>query len=661
MKNGNLFPGATREDAGVLFGVRSGTATRVWVSLFDDAGERETERVELAREDETLFSGHVSGLKAGARYGFRADGRYDPSSGFWFDPDKLLTDPFAKAIDRPYHYDARLGSRRGEGADTAALMPKAIVVDDLPALPLAPPRFPPGGLIYELAVRSFSMRNPEVPAEKRGTIAALAEPAVIAHLRRLGVSAVELLPIVAWMDERHLPPLGLSNAWGYNPVSFMALDPRLAPGGMAELRDTVAALHREGIGTILDVVFNHTAESDAQGTTLSLRGLDARAYFRHAADGTLINDTGTGNTLACDHPQVHELVLASLRHFVEQAGVDGFRFDLATVLGRTATGFDADGGLLHALRADPVIGGRVLIAEPWDIGPGGYRLGQFGAPFGEWNDRFRDDVRRFWRGDRGMIGTLATRLAGSFDCFTDGPVTRSVNFLAAHDGMTLFDCTAYSQKHNEANGEANRDGHSENHSWNNGVEGPSSDPAVRDARAQDARAMLATLFASRGAIMLAAGDEWGRSQHGNNNAYAQDNEAFWLDWEARDHGLEAYVAELAVLRGAFPVLGRTARLTGAQGADGLPDVGWMKEDGGALEPADWDNPERRCLAMLLSLGAEGGRLAVCVNGERGSVTFKLPARDGWSWRLLVEEDTLLGEAPSVQGRSVGFFLEERDT
>ncbi|PZO81567.1 MAG: glycogen debranching enzyme GlgX [Mesorhizobium amorphae] len=645
-----VVPGVALEDGGARFCVRSADAARVWVSLFDAMGERETGRHELERVGADLFAGTIAGVEEGARYGLRADGEYAPERGLWFDPDKLLIDPEATAIDRPFRFDAQLAAPRG-GGDTAWLMPKCVVERD--AVPLEPqvPLLGEGGLVYELAVRAFTMRHPDVPETKRGTVAALAEPAVIAHLKRIGVSAVELMPVTAWMDERHLPPLGLSNAWGYNPVAFSVLDPRLVPGGWSELRETVAALRAEGIGTVLDVVFNHTAESDAEGPTLSLRGLDPMASFRHMPDGRLVNDTGTGNTLACDHPAVVDLAMRSLRRFVLQAGVDGFRFDLAPILGRTERGFDRDAPLLRALREDPVTGGRVLIAEPWDIGHDGYQLGRFGAPFGEWNDRFRDDVRRFWRGDRDCAGALATRLSGSFDIFGEDARTRTVNFLAAHDGMTLADLSAYERKHNEANGEANRDGHGENHSWNNGVEGATDDPAVLAARAGDRRALLATLYASRGTIMLTAGDEWGRSQGGNNNAYAQDNAGFWLDWESRDLGLEAYVAELAALRGDFAPLRETARLEEG-------DVAWLDVSGRALEEADWHDAERRRLAMVLE-GGEAGRLAVCINGDRRAVHFALPERAGFCWEAAVGEPRTGPDGVLVAGRSIGFVREKR--
>ncbi|WP_432284544.1 glycogen debranching protein GlgX [Aminobacter sp. BA135] len=652
--------GATVGDDGIRFAVWSGAAERMWVSLYDVDGKAETARLEMPRSDDGVFALDVAGLGEGTRYGFRADGRYAPDNGLWFDPDKLLVDPYARRIDRPYRYDARLAAPRGQGGDSAALMPKAIAAT-LPLAPHAAPAFRPGGLIYEVPVRAFTMRHPDVPKRLRGTIRALAEPVIIDHLLKIGVSAVELMPVTAVMDERHLPRLGLSNAWGYNPVSFMALDPRLAPGGIADLSETTAALHAAGIGVILDLVFNHTAESDELGPTLSLRGLDNGAYYRAAVDdpGRYANDTGTGNTLACDHPVVQELVLDSLRHFIVHAGIDGFRFDLAPVLGRVGGEFSTDAPLLQAMRHDPVIGDRVLIAEPWDIGHNGYRLGGFPAEFLEWNDRYRDDVRRFWRGDRGLVGALATRLAGSSDSFGGGAQTRTVNFIAAHDGMTVADLVRYERKHNEANGEHNHDGHNENFSWNNGVEGESGDPEISAERSRDISALLATLFASRGAIMLTAGDEFGRSQRGNNNAYAQDNELTWLDWAERDVALEDFVAELGKLRREVPALAQLGFLSGAvpDGAQ-VADVEWLTEAGRAMSDANWYEPDRHRLTMLLGNGAaEGGRLAVMINGARRDVHFALPARSAFEWRHAMVGAHPAGGRFSVPARSVSFAIE----
>ncbi len=547
-------PGVYLSERGARFAVRS--ATPVTLCLFGTEGER---HVAMAGAD-GIWSVEVPGIVAGQAYGYRAAA----------DPAKLLVDPHAVELDRPFAYDARLRERE---VDTGGLVPLAIVRDSPPTGPLSSPLFAPGGLIYELNVRGFTMLHPAVPEAQRGTIAALAHPAVIAHLRSLRVSAIELMPIVAWIDERHLPPLGLTNAWGYNPVVPMAIDPRLAPGGVAELRDTVAALRAAGIGVILDLVFNHTGESDVHGPTLSLRGFDEALYYAHADDGTLINDTGTGNTLDCSRPEVRAMILDSLRHFA-RCGVDGFRFDLATILAR-GPGFDAQAPIFAEIAADPLLASRVMIAEPWDIGPGGYRQGEFPADWLEWNDRYRDDVRRFWKGD-GAAGVFATRVAGSADVFGSGD-TRTVNFVAAHDGFTLADTVAYAERHNQANGEDNRDGHGDNHSWNDGVEGPTDDPMVIVRRNADVRALLATLFASRGTIMLSAGDEFGRTQRGNNNAYAQDNAIGWVDWTARDRALEAFAFALADFRAAHD-LTRVAPYADAE---------WRTLAGEAMAATDW--------------------------------------------------------------------------
>jgi glycogen debranching enzyme len=526
------------------FTLRSPRAQAIDLCLF--AGDKE-QRVAMHRLGDVwqgdLWHAALEGDLTGARYGYRAQGEWAPDKGLWFDPAKLLVDPYAVELDRRFAYDPRLSQ---PGVDTAGLVPRAIVPAAAHRVPHRAPRFAPGGLIYELNVRGFTRTHPDLPETLRGTVGALAHPAILAHLQKLSVGAVELMPITAWCDERHLPPLGLRNFWGYNPVAMMALDPGLCPGGMAELRATVAALHAAGIGVILDLVFNHTGETDRLGPVLSLRGLDNAAYA-HDGDGALINDTGCGNTLDFANPHVRALTVAALRHFVEQAGVDGFRFDLAPVLAR-GPGFDPQAPIFAEILAEPSLADRVMIAEPWDIGPGGYQLGRFPPNWLEWNDRYRDDVRRFWKGE-GDIGTLATRLAGSADLFGE-QACRSVNFLAAHDGFTLADLLAYDTRHNWANGEQNRDGHGENHSWNHGVEGPSDDPAVRARRRADARALIATLFASTGTIMLTAGDEFGRTQGGNNNAYCQDSPIGWVDWSHRDVELEAYVARLAAWRAA---------------------------------------------------------------------------------------------------------------
>jgi glycogen operon protein len=561
--------GARPAARGFEFAVQARQAHAVELCLFE--GERET-RFAMARDGE-IFAVTLP-VEPGQKYGLRAHGPWLPEQGLFFDPSKLLVDPYATQLDRRFVYDARLSQY---GVDTAALVPKAVVTAPLTALAPRAPFFAPGGLIYELNVRGFSMKHPEVPAHLRGTIAALALPSIIDHFRKLHVSAVELMPAVAWIDERHLPPLGLHNAWGYNPVVPMALDPGLAPGGLAELRDTVVTLHDAGIGVILDLVLNHTGESDLEGPILSLRGLDNECYAC-GPDGVLTNYSGTGNMLNAADPSVQAMILETLRHFVRGAGVDGFRFDLAPILARSPV-FDPHASIFTAIAVDPLLQDRVMIAEPWDLGPGGYQLGHFPDSWLEWNDRYRDDVRRFWRGDRRSAGALATRILGSSDIFS-GQTTRSVNFIAAHDGFSLADLTAYSEKHNAANGEENRDGSNENFSWNNGVEGPSSDPSVLQRRRADIKALLATLFLSRGAIQLTAGDEFGHSRQGNNNAYAQDNGITWLDWEGRDLELAEFAAECARIRDS------ALRSTNFVGK-----ACWYDLDGEILTPQKWDSDE----------------------------------------------------------------------
>ncbi|OWV66268.1 glycogen debranching enzyme [Rhizobium sp. R339] len=658
MQDSNSARGAIVFETGVGFAVWSHDAAQIELCLFEDDGNREFARLPMARDSDQVHRLFVDGLRQGARYGYRADGIYAPENGLWFDPSKLLLDPYAKEIDRPFRYDPRLGIY---GEDSQDLMPKAIVTSDTRAA-IGKPLFKPGGFIYEVAVRPFTILHPDVPEAERGTVAALAHPSVIAHLKRIGVDAVELMPITAWIDERHLPPLGLTNGWGYNPVGLMALDPRIVPGGMAELRKTVAALHTEGIAVILDLVFNHTGESDRYGTTLSLRGLDNLHYYHHAQNspGELVNDTGTGNTIACDHPEVRRLVIDSLRHFVLNSGVDGFRFDLAPVLGRTATGFQRDGGTLAAILADEVLADRIMIAEPWDIGPGGYQLGNFPPAFLEWNDRVRDDLRCYWRGDHWKTGSLATALAGSSDIFSrnDGQETRSVNFLAAHDGFTLIDLVSYAGKHNDANGEHNRDGHNENHSWNNGVEGETLYPSIRKRRINDVMALISTLFATRGSIMLTAGDEGGRSQRGNNNAYCQDNEITWLDWKALNEDLVAHTAFVSGLRRRFTVFSEMDFLSGNG------DVEWISLSGEPMTVAEWEAPSLSTLGMLLATGERSSRgkqtrLAVLFNRSENRQLFTLPGEGEPGWRQLTPEGAKkAGARVTVEPRSVAFFIEK---
>ena len=497
-----------------------------------------------------------------------------------------------------------------------------------------------------------------MPEALRGTCAGLAHPAALAHLTRLGITTVELMPIAAAIDERHLARAGLTNYWGYNPVALFVPDPRLAPAGIDELRACVAALHAAGIEVILDVVLNHTGEGDARGPTLSLRGLDNASFYRTLAGDAAryVDDTGCGNTLALDRAPMLRLALDALRHYAEAAGVDGFRFDLATTLGRRDVGFDPAAPLLQAIAQDPVLRELKLIAEPWDVGPGGHRLGTFPPGWGEWNDRYRDAARRFWRGDAGFTGELATRVAGSADVFAtrSRPPSRSVNFVVAHDGFTLADLVAHATKHNEANGEDNRDGTDANWSWNHGVEGPTADPVIDAARGRDIRNLLATLLLSRGTPMLAMGDELGRTQQGNNNAYAQDNPLTWVDWGAADGALTDFVARLVELRKRHPALRDERWLTGAPvDASGIPDIEWRHPDGRAMTGADWTRVDGRALVAVLHANCTGAstgdRVAIAFNAGGEAVTVHWPdAREGFVWRRSVDTALPAGYSASAE-------------
>ena len=592
--------GATITAEGVNFAVYSESATKIWVSIYDEQ-DQETDRFELDVHQDNIRAGLIAGLGAGTHYGLRADGEYNPEQGYFFDPQKLLVDPYARRLDRVFVRSPRLRLDRQEAVDTAPLIPKAIVTGDGNEAIMPRNRAPK--LMYELNVRGFTMRHPSVQGPLRGTVAGLTTKRVIDHFKYLGVDTVELMPIAAWIDDGHLPSLGLTNAWGYNPVSYFAPDPRLLPRGPQELRNMTDLYRKNGISVILDVVYNHTGEGDENGPMISLMGLDAKTYYRFVeVDGRqhLVNDTGTGNTLRCDHPATQRLVIESLRYWVEELGVSGFRFDLAPVLGREP-GFNPNAVLLQKIKADPVLSKAILVAEPWDPGPGGYQLGQFGREFREWNDTYRDEVRSFWRGDDGKIGALAGKVAGSAEIFNFAgrKPAHGVNLLAVHDGFTLRDLVSYGEKHNESNGEDNRDGHNNNSSWNCGVEGETDDPAINAARKRDVRALLATLFLSRGTPLIQQGDEMYRTQSGNNNAYAQDNEITWVDWEHNDGDLVDFVAAVHKFRKAHPALTHEHFMTGTPDKNGVRDVVWLHPDGREMNEGDWQDSSASVLGMQL--------------------------------------------------------------
>jgi glycogen debranching enzyme GlgX/4-alpha-glucanotransferase len=601
--------------------------------------DREVVRAPMARDAQGVLRGVAPGFGAGARYGFRVQGPYDPQRGRRFDPSKLLADPYAWRFDRPFHLHP---SMFAFGEDTSRYAPKAIAGTP-PAAEPGHKRIPPESLvIYELNLRGFSRLNPAVPEAARGSFAGLAHPASIAHLTKLGVTAVEIMPADPFVDERHLPALGLSNAWGYNAVVFGSPDPRLAPGGWEEVRAATDALHAAGMEAILDVVFNHNGESDQLGPTLSFRGLDNEAWFRLDPHNPAlyINDAGTGNCLALDRPLVIDMAIGALKRWMVHGGFDGFRFDLGASLGRVAAGFDSNAPFFQALAADPLLVNARLIAEPWDVGPGGYRLGQFAPSFAEWNDRFRDAARRFWRGDPGLRGEVATRIAGSRDIFARAAApAKGINFVVAHDGFTLRDLVSYERKHNDANGEKNRDGTDNNFSWNHGVEGPSDDPAIVESRSRDERNLLTLLLASRGTPMLSMGSELGFSQGGNNNAYAQNNPTTAIDWPAADASLTAFVARLIAVRRANPALSRDAFLTGSPfDLSQLPDVEW-RDANGQMTQGEWNDPKGATLVAVFAAPHGDGvnRAAIAMNRSSADMELSLPPpRAGLGWRILID-------------------------
>ena len=658
--------GLTPDGDGANVAVFSQGATAIELCLFDPTGNREVARLPLRERTGAVWHGHVAPLPFGTLYGLRAHGPWAPERGERFNPAKLLLDPYARAFHGSFHpaspllidHDPATGEATPSAADSAPVMPKAIFAP-LPE-PVPEAEFPRRAwgetVIYEAHVRGLTMQHPAVPTALRGTYEALACPAILDHLTALGVTAIELMPVHAFLDDARLLGLGLRNYWGYNSIGFFAPEPRyFGPNGAAGLREAIRALHGAGIEVILDVVYNHTAEGDQRGPTLSFRGLDNTAYYR-LLNGRMrryVNDTGCGNTVNASHPQVIRLILDSLRFWVTHYGVDGFRFDLGTSLAREEQGFDPHGGFLDALLQDPVLARAKLIMEPWDIGPGGYRLGGFPAPVAEWNDQFRDTVRRFWKREPHAAPELAERLLGSAGLF-DGAGRRawsSVNFAACHDGFTLADVTAYNAKHNEANGEANHDGHGANYSDNCGHEGDTRNQTVLDCRARRRRNLVATVFLSQGTPMLLAGDEIGNSQDGNNNAYCQDNAIGWVDWGRADRALLAFTRRVIALRRAHPCLRQELFLHGQKrAADNLPDVAWMAFDGTAVA---WRDPGLSRLCLILRCSAEAPDYADCddavllaFNGSAEAAKLTLPlAPAPRRWHRVL--DTAAPEAPET--------------
>ncbi len=665
---GRPYPlGATWDGDGVNFALFSAHAERVELCLFDRTGRSEIERVTLPELTDDIWHGYLPEAAPGLLYGYRVHGPYAPEAGHRFNPNKLLVDPYARALEGEFRWnDAHHGYRVGSGRadlsfdrrDNARWMPKCRVVepaftwgaDHRPAIPWS------DTVIYETHVRGMSIRHPDLPRAKRGTFGGLSSPALISHLKSLGVTAVELLPVHAFIDDRFLVQKGLRNYWGYNTLGFFAPEPRyLSAGDIGEFKTMVKRLHDSGIEVLLDVVYNHTVEGNERGPTLSFRGIDNASYYHLDPDQPryYVNFTGTGNALNLGHPRVLQMVMDSLRYWVEEMHVDGFRFDLATTLGREGAGFDPYGSFFDAVRQDPVLARVKLIAEPWDVGPEGYRLGHYPAGWAEWNDRFRDTVRCYWRGDHGVMPELARRISGSADLFEHNGRRPwcSINYVACHDGFTTADVVRYVERHNEANGEDGNDGHDHNCSANYGVEGPSDDPEIRAVRARQQRNLLATAILSQGTPMILAGDEFSRSQNGNNNAYCQDNEISWLDWSAIDDDgrtLHDFVRRLLALRRDHPVLRRPRFLHGRERSGrGVPDIEWRTPDGSPKSDEQWQDPHARSIGLLLAgdagefLGPSGevetdDVLYLALNAHTEEVPFRLPEIAGGRWSCLID-------------------------
>ncbi len=662
--------GATLDEGGVNFAVFSQHATKVMLCLFDEDGN-ENQIIALPEREGHVWHGYFPGMKVGQQYGFRMHGPFAPEEGHRFNPYKLLIDPYAKHLTgHPKWNDALFGYVNDhkdkdlsyDKTDSAPYMPRSVVVDptfdwqetEKPRVALE------NSIIYEAHVKGLTAGRHDIP--NPGTYLAMASDPMLEHLNNLGVTAVELLPVQAFLNEKFLLDRGLTNYWGYMTYGFFAPDPRYMQGAdIAEFQQMVKRFHSAGIEVILDVVYNHTAEGSELGPTLMFRGLDNASYYRLADNKRYyIDDAGCGNTLDFESPAVIRLVMDSLRYWVEVMHVDGFRFDLCSALGRTARGFERDGPFFRAIGQDPVLNQVKLIAEPWDIGPGGYQLGAYPAPFAEWNDKYRDNVREFWRGDQGKVSELAKRLVGSARHFDhDGrAATSSLNFLTAHDGFTLHDTVSYSHKHNLANGEDNRDGHSNNRAANMGVEGPTDDPEINAARMRRKRNLMATLMLSQGTPMMLAGDELSNSQGGNNNAYCQDNEIGWVNWPEKDDPFFKFCQQAIAFRKMHPLLGQTRFLHSRQRLiDGEPDLFWRRADGEAMRQEDWDNPTLNTLVAEIRMASgspeyvkrEGALLVVLNRGAAVEITAPdVPENDTWVRRFDTSQDDAIEVTAGMQ-------------
>ncbi|WP_371375273.1 glycogen debranching protein GlgX [Thalassotalea aquiviva] len=661
---GKPYPlGATFDGNGTNFAIFSAHASKVELCLFDADTEEEIERITFTEYTDEVWHAYIANIKPGTLYGYRVYGPYDPHHGHRFNPHKLLLDPYAKQLNRSFGYskkhygfDTRASQRDLilDTSDNADVMPKCVVTEKLAGLNSRVDIADNETIIYEAHVKGFTQLNPEVPVQMRGTFKALSQPSVIQYLQDLAITSIELLPVQAFFDESFVLEKGLKNYWGYNSIGFFAPEPRYChTQDLSEFQQMVQAFHQAGIQVILDVVYNHTAEGNHLGPTYSFKGIDNKSYYRlDPVDNRFyLNFSGCGNTLNLGHPRVLQLVMDSLRYWVDVMGVDGFRFDLATILGRKDyygnDSFFSHSSFFAALKQDPTLAGVKLIAEPWDIGTDGYKLGQFPGGWSEWNDRFRDAVRRFWRGDENMLPELASRLHGSADLFEHGgrrPFA-SINYVTAHDGYTLHDLVTYEKRHNEANGEGNHDGHDGNFSCNYGVEGETSDPTINRIRTQQKRNILATLFLSQGSPMLLAGDERNHSQRGNNNAYCQDNELTWFNWQTESNEQVEFVKQLIQFRKNHPLLNRLQYQHGhtVSKKTGLKDLSWFNCHGEPMNENNWVNRSLKCFALLLAdtehspskqQEHQDDALMIIFNAHDHECKFQLPEIGG-DWSLLL--------------------------
>jgi len=663
IRSGRPYPlGATADEHGINFALFSQHATKVELCLFDETGDEEIARIVLPEFTDNVWHGYMTGLKASQLYGYRVHGPFAPHEGHRFNPHKLLIDPYAKklvgefvASELNYSFDQQSTQKdlTLDCRDNAQVMPKCQVVKPLEKCTSHPNIRNRNTLIYELHVKGFTQLNSQIPAEHRGTFAGLSNKHVLEYLQKLGVTSIELLPVHQFLNEPFLAQKALSNYWGYNSIAFFVPHANYClTDEIGEFRSMVEECHELGIEVIIDVVFNHTAEGDQLGPTYSFKGIDNASYYLLKPQDKRYyqNYTGCGNTLNIQHPRVMQLVTDTLRYWVEYMGVDGFRFDLAPILGRGNTNFTQDNHFFAALRQDPVLASVKLIAEPWDLGPEGYQLGRFPAQWLEWNDRFRDTCRRFWRGDQGMAPEFARRLHGSSDIF-ETPGRRpsaSVNFVTSHDGFTLHDLVTYQQKHNERNGENNQDGHNSNFSYNFGVEGETSNGTINKLRQRQKRNLLTSLLVAQGTPMLLAGDELGNSHAGNNNAYCQDNEISWIDWSNTNEQELNFVKQLIALRKAHPLLNRTHYQHGLAKSEKtqLSDISWLNCHGQPMKEHDWHDSAIKCFAMLLAETDENASfradsahnddaLLIIFNAHQCEIHYLLPELSG-QWQVLID-------------------------